>query len=196
MRSKTKTGTPGIQVLLSIEKTHPLERRLRPEPVDAFDLLISMADPLIGRHEVVLIKRVDLPVVESALLAPEFLGKRLGLARLAGPVVALLALELFDRCAVGHQAATFAIKQPNLLNHWVTGLIEQELVAVAIGVFGQEIGIKRVVFAVMLGLDFLQDRGLLQRTDPPPECDPTRRRRSVRCVRGTAPSSRWACDAR
>ncbi len=49
-------------------------------------------------------------------------------------------------------------------------LIEQELVAVAIGVLGQEIGIKGVVFAVMLGLDFLQDGGLLQRTDPPPEC--------------------------
>ena len=71
---------------------------------------------------------------------------------------------------MGHQAATFAIKQPNLLNDWVTGLIEQELVAVAIGVLGQEIGIKRVVFAMMLGLDFLQDGGLLQRTDPPPEC--------------------------
>ncbi len=71
---------------------------------------------------------------------------------------------------MGHQAATFAIKQTNLLNHWVTGLIEQQLVAVAISVFGQQMGIKRVVFAMVLGLDFLQDRGLLQRTDPPPEC--------------------------
>ncbi len=91
MRSKTKTrrDPPGIQVVLSIEKTQPLQRRLRSEPVDAFDLLISMADPLIGRHEVVdlLLKRLDVPVVESALLAPELLGKRLGLARLAGPVV-------------------------------------------------------------------------------------------------------------
>ncbi len=68
------------------------------------------------------------------------------------------------------QAAAFAIKQTNLLNRGVTGLIEREFVAVAIGVLGQEIGIKRVVFAVMLRLDFLQDRGLLQRTDPPPEC--------------------------
>ena len=55
-----------------------------------------MTDPLIGRHEIVdlLLKRVDLPVVERALLAPELMGKRLGLARPAGPVVALLALEL------------------------------------------------------------------------------------------------------
>ncbi len=96
MRSKPKTDPPGIQVLLSIEKTQPLQRRLRPEPVDGFDLLISMADPLIGRHEVVdlLLKRVDLPVVESALLAPELVSKSLGLARPAGTVVALLALEL------------------------------------------------------------------------------------------------------
>ena len=83
-------------MLLPIEKTQPLQRRLWSEPVDAFDLLIPMADPLIGRNEVVdlLIKGLDLPVVESALLAPEFLGKRLGLAWPAGPVVALLALEL------------------------------------------------------------------------------------------------------
>ncbi len=55
-----------------------------------------MADPLVGGNEGVdlLLKGLDLPVVESALLAPEFLGKRLGLARPAGAVVALLALEL------------------------------------------------------------------------------------------------------
>ncbi len=98
MRSKPKTrgDPPGIQMLLPIEKTQPLQRRLRPEPIDAFDLLIPMADPLIGRHEVVdlLLKGLDLPVVESALLAPELVSKSLGLARPAGTVVALLALEL------------------------------------------------------------------------------------------------------
>ena len=68
-------------MLLPIEKTQPLQRRLRSEPIDGFDLLIPMADPLIGRNEVVdlLLKGLDLPVVERALLAPEFLGKRLGL---------------------------------------------------------------------------------------------------------------------
>ena len=83
-------------MLLPIEKTQPLQRRLWSEPVDAFDLLIPMADPLIRGNEVVdlLLKGLDLPVVESALLAPEFLGKHLGLARPASTVVALLALEL------------------------------------------------------------------------------------------------------
>ena len=83
-------------MLLPIEKTQPLQRRLRSEPIDGFDLLIPMTDPLIRGNERVdlLLKRIDLPVVESALLAPEFLGKRLGLAWPAGPVVALLALEL------------------------------------------------------------------------------------------------------
>ena len=98
MGSKPKTGgdPPGIQVLLPIEKTQPLQRRLRPEPVDGFDLLIPMADPLIGGNEGVdlLLKGLDLPVVESALLAPELVGKSLGLAWPAGTVVALLALEL------------------------------------------------------------------------------------------------------
>ncbi len=72
MRSKTKTrrDPPGIQVLLSIEKTQPLQRRLRTEPIDAFDLLIPMTDPLVGGNEVIdlLLKGLDVPVVESALL--------------------------------------------------------------------------------------------------------------------------------
>ena len=95
-KPKTRGDTPGIQVLLAIEKTQPLQRRLRPNTIDAFDLLIPMADPRIRVNEGVhlLLKGLDLPVVERALLAPESLGKRLGLVRSAGAIVALLALEL------------------------------------------------------------------------------------------------------
>ena len=77
------------------------------------------------------------------------------------------ALILFS-LLFAFNAAAFAIEQANLLNRGVTGLIERQLVAVAIGVLGQEIGIKSVVFAMMLRFDLLQDGGLLPCADPSP----------------------------
>lgn len=170
-KPKTRRDTTRVKVRLAIEQTHPFQGRDRPDAIDRLDLFIAMTDAFIRLNKRLHLrfKDLDLLVIEGTLRLPQAPRQGLSLVRFSGAVVALLALELRDRRTLFDQTTTLPLKQANLLNRGVWGMIQGEFVLVTIGVLGQEIGIKGVVFTVVFGLDFLQDRRLLQRADPPPK---------------------------